>query len=282
MIKRRSRSLKTKLRFYIGETDKYRTSSVLAEVLAEGIDYISSLCEAFQNFYTSFENRIEALDRRIAALSKKYGNTAGRTSRYVCATPNCFQRLLKEMPYTGSSITIDKELAEEIYNKVRNYSMLKDKPENGGYFEQIFDNGIIGYFKKSLMEIYGSTVNMDVLTALEKEAKYEKNEYDATRIEQYVKKVIAETRNLSNPFIERPLGEQKAPIAACTYSKELDPKDDSPRSMLIAKELGNYGGTPDEDIPLNMIMFYQSIYGLRANKLSKFSPGCAAGGAFRW
>lgn len=164
------------------------------------------------------------------------------------------------------------------YNKVRNYSMLKDKPENGGYFEQIFDNGIIGYFKKSLMEIYGSTVNMDVLTALEKEAKYEKNEYDATRIEQYVKKVIAETRNLSNPFIERPLGEQKAPIAACTYSKELDPKDDSPRSMLIAKELGNYGGTPDEDIPLNMIMFYQSIYGLRANKLSKFSPGCAAEG----
>lgn len=251
---------------------------LLAEVLAEGIDYISSLCEAFQNFYTSFENRIEALDRRIAALSKKYGNTAGRTSRYVCATPNCFQRLLKEMPYTGSSITIDKELAEEIYNKVRNYSMLKDKPENGGYFEQIFDNGIIGYFKKSLMEIYGSTVNMDVLTALEKEAKYEKNEYDATRIEQYVKKVIAETRNLSNPFIERPLGEQKAPIAACTYSKELDPKDDSPRSMLIAKELGNYGGTPDEDIPLNMIMFYQSIYGLRANKLSKFSPGCAAEG----
>ena len=110
------------------------------------------------------------------------------------------------------------------------------------------------------------------------EAKYEKNEYDATRIEQYVKKVIAETRNLSNPFIERPLGEQKAPIAACTYSKELDPKDDSPRSMLIAKELGNYGGTPDEDIPLNMIMFYQSIYGLRANKLSKFSPGCAAEG----
>lgn len=29
---------------------------------------------------------------------------------------------------------------------------------------------------------------------------------------------------------------------------------------------------------MNMIMFYQSIYGLRANKLSKFSPGCAAEG----
>ena len=60
--------------------------------------------------------------------------------------------------------------------------------------------------------------------------------------------------------------------------QRLRSRDDSPRSQLIAKELGNYGGTPDEDIPLNMIMFYQSIYGLRANRLSKFSPGNPADG----
>lgn len=197
---------------------------------------------------------------------------------HVCASANCFNRLLKEMPYTGNTITIDKELAEDIYSKVRGYSMMKDKPENGGYFEELFEDGIIGYFEKSLMEIYGTTVNMDVLSALEREAKYEANEYDYGRIEQYVRRVIAETRSLSNPFIERPLGEQREPIAACTYSKQLDPKDDSPRSMLIAQELGNYGGNPDEDIPLNMIMFYQAIYGLRANGLSKFAPGSEADG----
>ncbi len=56
--------------------------------------------------------------------------------------------------------------------------MIKDKPENGGYFEELFEDGIIGYFKKSLMEIYGTTVNMDVLSALEREAKYGSNEYD--------------------------------------------------------------------------------------------------------
>ena len=56
------------------------------------------------------------------------------------------------------------------------------------------------------------------------------------------------------------------------------PKDGSPRSALIAKELGNYGGNPDEDIPLNMIMFYQAIYGLRANGLSKFAPANEADG----
>ena len=276
--KKSQQEMKDQFRFYISEVDKFRASSVMAEVFQEGIEYVTNLCDAFQTFYASFEDRINRLDRRIASLEKKYGNTAGRTTRYVCATPNCLEHLLKEMPYTGNTITIDKELAEDIYAKVRSYSMMKEKPENGGYFEELFEDGIIGYFKKSLMEIYGSTVDMDILSALEREAKYEENEYDFGRIEQYVRRVIAETRTLSNPFIERPLGEQKEPIAACTYSKKLDPKDGSPRSALIAKELGNYGGNPDEDIPLNMIMFYQAIYGLRANGLSKFAPANEADG----
>lgn len=276
--KKSQQDMKDQFRLYLSEVDKFRTSSVLAEVFREGIDYITSLCDAFQTFYTSFEDRLNKLERRIASLRKKYGDTAGKTTRYVCATPNCLERLLKEMPYTGNTITIDKELAEDIYAKVRSYSMMKEKPENGGYFEELFENGIIGYFKNSLMEVYGSTVGMDVLSALEQEARYEENEYDLGRIEQYVRRVIAETRSLSNPFIERPLGEQKEPIAACTYSKNLDPQDGSPRSALIAKELGNYGGNPDEDIPLNMIMFYQAIYGLRANGLSKFAPANEADG----
>ena len=41
---------------------------------------------------------------------------------------------------------------------------------------------------------------------------------------------------------------------------------------MIRKELLNFGGAPDEDIPTNMIMFYKSFYGLRANDLSKFAP----------
>ena len=114
---------------------------MLAEVLREGIDYITNLCDAFQTFYASFEDRIGKLDRRINSLLKKYVNTAGKTTRYVCASANCFNRLLKEMPYTGNTITIDKELAEDIYSKVRGYSMMKDKPENGGYFHAASSTG---------------------------------------------------------------------------------------------------------------------------------------------
>ncbi len=273
--KKMQQEIKDKFHNYMSQVDEHRINAVLAEVLDEGIKFIRALCDAFQNFYSSFDSRIDGLNSRITGLAKKYGNTAGKTTRFVCASPECLDKLLAEMPYTGNTITLDETLAENIYAKVRNYAMLKDKPEddNGSYFADIFEDGILGYFKKSLMEVYGEMVNMDIISALEKEAVIEKKEFDNGKIQQYVKKIIAETRNLSHPFIERPLGEQREPISACTYNIALDPKDGSPKSDIIASELGNYGGVPDEDIPLNMIMFYQSMYGLRANKLSKFAPG---------
>lgn len=262
---------------YMKKADEYRVNGILAAVLAEGIDYVNSLCDAFQSFYLSFESKINNISRRIGVIAKKYNHTSGKTARYVCATSNCLNKLVSKMPYTGSAVAIDGDLADDIYSKVRNYSMLKDKPDNNGYFNEIFENGIIGYFKKKLMQTYGDEVNMDIITALEKEAELEQGECDPAKVEQYVKHTINETRKLSNPFIERPLGEQKEPVSACAYNNKLDPCDDSPRSALIAKELKNYGGTPDEDIPLGMIMFYQSIYGLRANKLSKFAPADESG-----
>lgn len=262
---------------YMKKVDEYRTDGILAAVLAEGIDYVNSLCGAFQSFYTSFESKINNISKRIAVITKKYNHTSGKTARYVCASENCLKKLVAKMPYTGSAVAIDGDLADDIYSKVRSYSMLKEKPDNNGFFSEIFEKGIIGYFKNKLMQGYGEEVNMDIISALEKEAELEAGKFETGEIEQYVKHVIAETRKLSNPFIERPLGEQKEPISACAYNVQLDPNDDSPRSALIAKELKNYGGTPDSDIPLGMIMFYQSIYGLRANKLSKFAPGDVTG-----
>lgn len=56
------------------------------------------------------------------------------------------------------------------------------------------------------------------------------------------------------------------------FNPVIDPNNDSPRSALISKELKNSGGVEDPDVGKNMILFYQSIYGLRANNLSKFAP----------
>lgn len=155
---------------------------------------------------------------------------------------------------------------------MRKYSLMTSKPQNNSYFNEIFENGILGYFKNSLMSLYSNVVDIDIISALEAEVKYEQGEYDDSVVEQYVKKTIQSTRALSCPFIEKPLGEEKEPIYACAFNSCLDPHDGSYRSVLIGKELKNAGGVEDDDISKNMILFYQSIYGLRANDLSKFAP----------
>lgn len=268
--------IKHKLRNFVTKVDDYRFRYTLGYVLDEGIDYIESIIKAFENFYKTFESKVETLDKNINNIYKKYDGTKGTTARYVCASRTCFDKLYEKKPYTGGSITIDSELAEEIYFKVLNYAIMKDKPASNRYFSDLFDKGILGYFEDSVMRSYGSEIDVDILTAIENEAIYEcgydKEENANDLIDRYVRKVIKNTRDLSCPFIESPLGESREPINACTFSTELRPDEDSPRTRLIDKELMNFGGEPDEDIPKNMIMFYQSFYGLRANDLSKFAP----------
>lgn len=268
--------IRSKLRTFVSKADEYRTKHTLAYVLQEGIRYIESIIKSFENFYKTFEGKVEVLDKSIDAIYKKYENRKGSTARYVCASRKCLDKLYSKKAYTGGTITIDSELARNIYFKVLNYATMKDKPSGSRYFSQLFDKDILGYFEKKVMDNYGNDIDIDVIAAIENEAIYEYG-YDQEEnanelIEEYVKKVIANTRELSCPFIESPLGEAREPINACTFNSELRVDSDSPKSNLISSELLNFGGVPDEDVPKNMIMFYQSFYGLRANDLGKFAP----------
>lgn len=257
---------------YLSNCNKYRVDAVYEAVLKEGIRYVRNLSEAFQIFFRSFDSRIGTVEKDISEIEKKYLHTKGTAARYVCATPICLQTMLKKMPYMGGTIEVDGKLSETIYSRVRDYAMLTVKSENVNYFRDIFDVDIINYFAHSLMESYGPDVDMDIITAIEKEAEYESGIVDAAEVKTYITHVFNEAKVLASPFIEKPLGEEKDPINSCTFNIDLFARDDSPRSVLIDSELMNFGGSPDPDIDKNMILFYKSFYGLRANDLSKFAP----------
>lgn len=270
--------IKEKFLEYYGRVEEYCVQCVKSFVLGQGIVYVDSLIKAFEEFFDAFGTKVKGLDARIEEIYKKYSERKGSTVRYVCASADCLDAIYNKEVYTGSDITIDSDLAKDIYTRVHDYAMMKEKPKNSTYYSELFDDGIIGYFRDTVMVSRGIELDVDVITAIENEAKYLKlfeDAEDPTRlIEQYVRKVIGDTRQLACPFIESPLGELQEPIDACTFDKKMKPEegDESPRAQLIRKELLNFGGSPDKDIPKNMIMFYKSFYGLRANDLSKFAP----------
>ena len=270
--------MKRKFKVFFDNIENYRVQYTQSFVLGQGIVYIDSLISAFENFYKSFESKVDTLDRSISEIYKKYTQGKGTTVRYVCASKECLDKIYEKKPYTGSSISIDSDLAKDIYAKVLEYALKKDKPNNNRYFSDLFDEGIIGYFENTVMKDYGADLDIDVIKAIENEADYvggfedEDNAY--TLIDQYVRKVINDTQKLSCPFIESPMGESRDTIPACTFNKGLTPEkgDTSSRAEIVRHELLDKGGEPDEDIPKNTIMFYQAFYGLRANDLSKFAP----------
>lgn len=257
---------------YLKNINAYREDAMLKEVLIQGLRDVQALSDAFENFFTIFDSSVVNVENNIRILAKKYRDNKGKAARYVCASEKCLERILKEAPYLGSSIAIDGKLSNKIFDMVQDYALMPSKPKSEKYFNIVFDN-ILDYFRDQVVRTRSNEVDMDIITAIEKEGMYELDNFEDEEKEIYVKSVIDECKVLSSPFIEKPLGEEKQPIHSCAYYKHLDPGGDSPRSDLIKSELKNYGGEADEDISKNMIFFYNSFYGLRANDLSKFAPG---------
>ena len=263
---------------FLDNVDTYEKEYTKFFVYREGSIYLQKIIKAFEGFYRSFDTKVATIDERVNSIYRKYKSRPGSTTRYVCASSECLDHIYSKMTYTGSSISIDHQLAKDIYYSVLNYATMKEKPANNRYFSELFDKGILGYFEKRVMQDYGSSIDLDIITALEKEAEYTIDLESVSDVEQtieeYIRKTIRDTRALSCPFIEKPTGEMGDPIYACTFNTEIVPDrgDESGRAQLVRKELLNSGAAPDDDISKYMILFYQAYYGLRANDLSKFAP----------
>lgn len=270
--------VKRKYDEYLKATDEFMMNYTQHYVLTQGMQYISKMIEAMEDFYVSMNGKIELIDKQIDDIYKKFSYSKGTTVRYVCGSKDCLDKILDKNKYAGSGISIDSKLAKNIYDKVRDYASAKEKPKAASYFSKLFDDEIVGYFTESVVKSTKESLDVDIIDALRKEAelsgKFEDKDDAENLIQMYVKKVIEDTRQLSCPFIEMPLGETRDPINACTFNSDMKPEegDESPKSQLIKAELMNNGGQPDKEISKYMIMFYRSYYGLRANDLSKFAP----------
>jgi hypothetical protein len=177
------------------------------------------------------------------------------------------------MAFTGSALQIPGDLCKRIYNQVRTFS-LSPEIKTDTFFNDIFENEILQYFQKSVMETYSSDIKMDIIRALEVEAEYEGDKLERNLITEYVKKVIKDTEKLADPFINRPVGEEPVPIQACAFNKKLYGVDNPERATFVYDMLKSFGGVEcdDDEINTERVLFYSAIYGLFPDDLLKFSP----------
>ena len=257
----------------LGTIADYRFTAPYVTVLKEAIEYIKKLCRAFESFYKSVDGNVGKIERQIRTLEEKYRLNKGNTIRYVCASKKCLDKFYEKMAFTGSALRIPGDLCKRIYGQVRRFS-LSPEITTDTFFNDIFDNEILEYFQKSVMETYRDDIKMDIIRALEIEAEYEGGKQERTHINEYVKRVINDTKKLADPFINRPIGEEPVPIQACAYNKKLYLIENPERETFVNSELKSFGGVAceDDEISTERVLFYSAVYGLFPYDLLKFSP----------
>jgi hypothetical protein len=263
--------MQEKFQNYVKRVDQLSKQSVYVKVLEEGIDYVTGMAASFETFFTTLRDNLKKLRTTIDAARTKYDDLTGTTTRYVLASSESLDSLYRSMPYTGGVVSIDSELSESIYKKVRDYSMLTDEKDSN-YFQDLYSNTIIAYFATQVMNSYSSQIKIDVIEALEKEYRTREKNFEEANVVHYVTGEIDKAKRLAAPFLEQPIGEERHPIQACAYNPTLEGDSDPKRKGLIAEHLGNYGGEQDDEISPQEILFYSAIYGIRARDLSKYSP----------
>jgi hypothetical protein len=257
----------------LGTIADYRVTAPYVMVLTGAVKYVRSLCRSFETFYRSFDTNVGDIERQIKASEEKYRMKKGNAVRYVCTSKKCLDRFYEKMEFTGNAIQIPGELCQRIYSQVRLFSF-SPEVKTSTFFKDIFDNEILRHFMTSVMEAYSMDIKMDVIRALEVEAEYEEDIQERSLVTEYVKQVIKDTKKLSDPFINRPVGEEPVPINACAFNKKLYLIDNPEREEFVNSELLSFGGVPSDDDEINTerILFYSAIYGLFPYDLLKFSP----------
>lgn len=271
------RAVASDLERSIKKTESYLNNLITEKIFEEGVKYTAQLIDGFEAFYDAFETQIGEIEDLQEEIYTRYTQAPGMTVRYVAASRPVLNRLIKKHPYTGSMITVDSDLSRRITDKVFEYAKKTNKPNSSRYFGDLFEDQILDHYQELANKKLARELDNGVLEAIELEADLmldDEQKESRLAVDSYIRNVINDTRDLSTPFIEKPSEINAAPIYACAFHPSLMPKrgDESYSAKLIQEELVAKGGTGDEDIDKNTILFYQSYYGLRANSLSKFAP----------
>lgn len=260
----------------IGQIKDYAKARTKEEVYEKGMAYLDQLIEGYEKFFKAFESQLKKIDGNTEEIYRKYTQAPGMTVRYVAASKECLDKLIERYPYKGSMISLDPALSRKINNQIFAFTKQTKKQNPSRFYSELFDKEILGHYQKMVQDEHAADLDNGILEALKLEADLMLPDdlKDQANEDRYVRNVIAATRNLATPFIEKPRDLDATLIDACAYNDSLVPPkgDESYDAKLFQEELKEKGGSEDPDVDRNEIMFYQSYYGLRANSLSKFSP----------
>ncbi|MDR1422198.1 MAG: tubulin-like doman-containing protein [Coriobacteriales bacterium] len=259
--------------------EEKRVLIVKQKVYSECYDYAFKMCRGFEKFYDNLESKLIEVDYDKDNCIEKYESLTGTTTRYVLSDRTCMEHFRKDYPYRGNPEDFDGEVSRGIYMKIREYANATTE-QSDRFFYAIFDEQIIGDFRKSVERDKGGEIKVDIFKALEKEYKFQNPDWEQKDVIPHIESVINDAKRLAAPFIENP-GEEAHPISACGYNSALLGKNDPARKQLVERLLKDFGGVEDESMSEQEILFFKAYYALTVDMLGKYAHGKQLVGSYK-
>lgn len=269
--------------------DRYCKIKVYINVLSRVKGYIDDISEGFEEFYKKMSGDILAIPQKIADIEKDYANCEGIDTTYVCSSVTCLRRLNSSCKNTVGTYDLPKEFTRNIFEKAKEWAVKKEdgsledeyginetaneQIKNKGinaFFGDVFNNIIMKFWRERVAKECESRLDMDVVTAIFKEASIEANCNDKIEKNSYLKMVISKAKSLSVPFIDAPHGVQRRLIRASSTNPVVSQNLSEENRKFFEEEcLVEYNPEYSEDVSKHTIVFFTAIYNIAAKNLAK-------------
>lgn len=266
----------------IGKLQDALTKKAIYTVLSS---YVDELCKEYKSFFDSFPKKVAALDSNQFDLVEELKYTKGDSVRNVCATKKMLEELSRSTAKAmESGEMLDDALNALIFDKIKANARFTRENKNADVVDEggkvdIFDDVLLGYFKKSVREECRD-IDMNIIDAIAREEKLsqilkardEQAEGQAVTVNfdkkaciAHIKAVIEEGAKISAPGIQRMVGEEPREVNAYAYNKSLREM----REYSVEELLPN--GAAVDSVSRYELHYFNALYNLTPDKLKKFS-----------
>lgn len=275
-----------------GLLDQYCNLLVNIKVLGNIENYISDLQEGLKEFYKKIASDISDIPEKIKNIEEYYTNYDGSTVVYVCSSKKCLEKFASQCKNTIGTSDLPKEFTRSIFNKAKSWAIKKRDgslaDEYGieanadqaavtagvnAFFGNVFDEVIMDFWRERVIKECDDRINIDVVSAIYKEAMVEANCIKQEEKNAYLKKIITNAKNLAIPFIDPPRGTQKREIRASALSSKVFDALNSENSQFFTNQcLDPFNPEKSDDVNKYQILFFDALYNIAAKNLSKMVP----------
>ncbi len=271
--------------YYTAITD-YANSIAELEAYRLGSSYVDELCKMYENFYATFGEKVNALQRKQDDLVDILRFSKGDSVFNVCSSKG----LLSELSRSTHSISeegsmLDSELNGRIFDAVKANVAFEREIRSADIVEEdrridIFDDILLDYYRQSVRRNC-KAIDLNIIEAIAMECRLTSRLktreeqgseggqlFDKVTIEEterHIREVIAMGERLSAPGIQRITNEESREVKLCAYNKGLKDMRAYRIEDLIPK------GEGVDTISRYELHFFNALYNLTPDKLNKFA-----------